>query len=112
MTKDNYMSDLLCKLWMQLRRILKSGVQFAASTAKTLSKVAINILKDVVKTVDEVLDGVFGPGRASRFLMWAALGFGAYYLLTREKTDDETVAVENPDDPFGTQTPSARGGLS
>lgn len=106
------MSDLLCKLWMQLRRILKSGVQFAASTAKTLSKVAITLLKDVVKTVDEALDGVFGSGGASRFFMWAALGFGTYYLLTREKPDDETVAVEIPDDPIRMQTPLARGGLS
>lgn len=106
------MSDLLCKLWMQLRRILKSGVQFAASTAKTLSKVAINILKDVVKTVDEALDGVFGSGGASRFLMWVALGAGAYYLLTRKKTDDDTEVVEIPGDPYSMQTPSARGDLS
>lgn len=106
------MSDLLCKMWMQLLRILKSGVQFAASTAKTLSKVAINILKDVAKTVDEALEGVFGSDGASRFLMWAALGFGAYYLLTREKTEDTTMAIEIQDDPFLVPTPSARGDLS
>lgn len=82
------MSDLLCKLWMQLRRILKSGVQFAASTAKTVSKVAIGILKDVVKAVDDALEGVFGSGGASSFFMWAALGVGAYFLLTREREDE------------------------
>lgn len=106
------MSDLLCKMWMQLRRILKSGAQFAASTAKTLTKTAIKILKDVVKTVDEALDGVFGSDGASRFLMWAALGFGAYYLLTREKTEGTTTAIEIQDDPVLVPTPSARGALS
>lgn len=100
------MSDLLCKMWMQLRRILKSGVQFAASTAKTVSKVAIGILKDVVETVDGALAGVFGSGGVSRFLMWAAVGLGAYFLLTREK--DDAHQTRSTVIPTGPRTADAR----
>lgn len=64
--------------------LLKSAVQFAASTAKTVAKTAIAILGDVIETIDDALEGVFGSGGAGNFFLIAAALVAAYFVLSDE----------------------------
>lgn len=81
--------DQICSLWTSLRKLLKSAVQFASSTAKTLAKTAIAILGDVIETIDDALEGVFGSGGAGSFFLIAAALVAAYFVLSDEDKEKE-----------------------
>lgn len=91
------LDSLLCGLWKPLRTLLKSQVQFAASTAKRLSKVALTLLKDLAKAVGEI------TGVSSTSVIWIALGCVCAYFLLKGKGDNapEAGGSHRDNDDFG-----------
>lgn len=79
------MNSWLCKLWKPLAFLLGAVTDVAVQSFQQMSDFGIAAFGDLVAAVDDALEGTFGSGSGTSWLLLGAAAFAAWYLLS----DDE-----------------------
>lgn len=97
------MGNAICKLWTFLLNLLSKSVEAVAYALKTVGEVVIPILGDLGKVIGDTVGGFVGSiFGGSNLLVWAGVGFLAYFLLTKEDEGGGGSIVGNYAERIGT----------
>lgn len=78
-----------CSLWSAFLSAFTDATESVAYALAKAGEVAGDVLTSVASGVGNAVSSIFGGGN---FLVWLAVGVGAYFLLTN---DNENTAMSN-----------------
>lgn len=88
------MGKVFCKIWSFFLNLFRDAMDAIAYALDTIGTVALELLDGVGEVIGNVVGNIFG---GSNFMIWLAVGVGAYFLLKNDnKTRVELANSANP----------------